>query len=697
MAQALLVELFTEELPPKALKALGEAFAQGIAEGLQARGFLTPDSRREWFATPRRLAVSISAVLPKSPDKPAREKVLPVSVAVDASGNPTQALTKKLATMGFPHLSLSDLERAPDGKTESLFHHYVAAGSPLAAGLQAALEDAIAKLPIPKVMRYQTPAGEPVQFVRPVHGLMALHGTAVVPVKALQLAAGRTTHGHRFLSSASVHIEQASGYAQALETDGRVIPGFAARRDRIQAALLKAAQDDRVIMPEALLDEVTALVEWPAVYAGQFDPAFLAVPQECLILTMQQNQKYFALADKQGKLLPRFLIVSNLETSDPSAIIQGNERVLRARLADAKFFFEQDLKVQLEARLPRLANVVYHNKLGSQLQRVQRIAKLAAEIAHRLGADMALAERAARLAKADLVTDMVGEFPELQGIMGMHYARAQGEPEAVARAIEAHYHPRFAGDTLPQDNIGAACALAEKLDTLAGIFGIGLVPTGDKDPFALRRAALGVLRILSEMRLPLDLMDALQLAKGQYPAEMLADSVCVDLHGFMLERLRNYLRQEEAGGFQPDEIEAVVSQWPTRIDLVAPRLEAVRAFGKLPEADSLASANKRIQNILKKTTVPDIEPDVALLKEAAEKNLYAALTQLAPEVASHLREGGYTQALTRLAGIREQVDTFFDQVMVMTDEPLIRDNRLALLARLGSLMNQVADISKLAK
>ena len=408
---------------------------------------------------------------------------------------------------------------------------------------------------------------------------------------------------------------------------------------------------------------------------------------------MQQHQKYFPLLDKAGALLPRFLMVSNLKTDDPAQIIHGNERVLRARLADAKFFFEQDKKTSLADRVPKLANVVYHNKLGSQLERVNRIKKMAGEIARQLGANAEFAERVAFLCKADLLTDMVGEFPELQGVMGQYYARHDGEPEAVARTIEAHYHPRFAGDSIPQDNIAASVALADKLELLVGIYGIGLIPTGDKDPFGLRRHALGILRILAESELPLDLLQLLQLAASQFPRDILADNVVDDVQGFMLERLKNYLRDKHFG---PNEIEAVVSQRPTRIDLVMPRLQAVQAFLKLPEAQALAAANKRIQNILKKTDAASGQPDLALLQEPAEKALFEAVNRFKPIVESCERNGDYAAALSTLAGARAEVDTFFNEVMVMADEPLLRNNRLALLKSLGELMNQVADISKLA-
>ena len=695
MNATLLVELFTEELPPKALDAIGNAFAAGILNGLAKRGLVAPDAAHRIVATPRHLGVTIESVLARAPDQPRRDKVLPVSVAIGTDGLPTQALTRKLAAMNAAHVTLDQLERAADGKQDTLYRSFVAAGIALADGLQQALTEALAQLPIPKVMRYQTPAGEDVQFVRPVHALVALHGIHVVPVTALGLAAGRETQGHRFMSKGPIRIDSADSYQRQLHDEGRVLGEFAVRHAAIATALHAAAETRQARLAEAgaLLDEVTALVEFPVVYGGRFDAAFLAVPQECLILSMKQHQKYFPLVDAAGKLLPQFLIVSNIQTDDPVNIVRGNERVLRARLADARFFFDQDRRHTLASRVDKLGSVVYHNKLGTQLRRVERLTKLAGAIAGLLGADVGKAERAGRLAKADLVTDMVGEFPELQGTMGMHYARHDGEDESVARAIEDHYRPRFANDTLPAGNIAAAVALADKLDTLTGIYGVGLVPTGDKDPFGLRRAALGVLRILAESRLPLDLPHLLDLARGQFSGETVAPGVARELYGFMLERLRGYLRER---GFEVDAVDAVVTQRPGRIDLVLPRLEAVRAFARLPEAESLAAANKRIRNILKKADIQAPDPDLALMREPAEKALLAAVDQLAPRVASLVRGEDYTEALKLLAGARAPVDAFFDQVMVMADEHSIRMNRLGLLSRLDRLMNAVADISKLA-
>jgi glycyl-tRNA synthetase beta chain len=534
-----------------------------------------------------------------------------------------------------------------------------------------------------------------VKFVRPAHGLVALHGGDVVGVSVLGLKAGRVTHGHRFMGKRDITLKHADEYAQTLENKGKVIADFAARRNAIEQHLEeKAAQLSCTFEhDDALLDEVTALVEWPVVYACDFDREFLSVPQECLILTMRTNQRYFPLFDADGKLTERFLLVSNMALDDPGNIVDGNRRVVRPRLADARFFFDTDRKAKLETRVAQLGNIVYHNRLGTQLERVQRIQKLAGSIAEKLAADAAAAERAAWLCKADLVSGMVGEFPELQGVMGRYYALHDGEATAVADAIEQHYRPRFANDTLPEDNIAASVALADKIDTLVGIFGIGLIPTGEKDPFALRRQALGVLRILIEEQLPLDLMQLLDIARAQFPREMLADSVAADLHGFMLERLRGYLRELK---FSPDEIDSVLSQSPTRIDLVLPRLEAVRAFRQLPEAASLAAANKRIRNILRKTEGVDGAPELTLLQEPAEKHLFAAVNKIQPQLSSLVEAEDYTGALKLLAGVRSEVDTFFDEVMVMTDEPLTRQNRLALLAQLEGLMNRVADISRLA-
>ena len=698
MKHTLLVELLTEELPPKALSRLGDAFAAGILHGLSTRAFVDVDASVTAHATPRRLAVSITGVLATSPDKQIREKVLPVSVALDKEGQPAAPLTKKLAALaaqaGRDSIDLSELERAPDGKAESFFFSYTAPGQALATGLQAALEESISKLPIPKVMSYQRPDGETVQFVRPVHRLIALLDDQLIPLQLLGLQSGRTTLGHRFLSKqAELTIASADNYAATLETEGLVIASFAARKENIKAALLAAAGTDQILMPESLLEEVTALVEWPVVYECNFDPAFLSVPQECLILTMQTNQKYFALTDAQGKLRSRFLIVSNIATNDARHIIGGNERVVRPRLSDAKFFFEQDQKKKLIDRLPGLASVVYHNKLGSQAQRNERVVALAIAIAESLNADASMAKRAAQLSKADLLTDMVGEFPELQGIMGTYYAQHDGEAPEVATAIGEHYQPRFAGDALPATRTGTVVALADKLETLVGIWGIGLAPTGDKDPFALRRHALGILRMLVEQRLPVSISHLLAQTVKQFAGNANFSDPSSDVQNFMHDRLRGLLKDR---GHAQDAVEAVVAQAPDRLDDIVERLDAVKAFASLPEAASLAAANKRITNILKKNEGVLTEVQPALLTEAAEQRLYGAMTDTRSAVDHAFASGDFAATLKALAALRDDVDAFFNDVMVMAEDPALRANRLALLNALHAMMNRVADISKLA-
>ena len=694
----LLVELFVEELPPKALKKLGEAFAADLARSLQAQGLAGEHSAVTPFASPRRLAVHVSGVAAQAAERAMSHKLMPVAVGIGAGGEPTPALLKKLAALGADAAAVPTLARRRDGKAEALFLDAVEPGAMLAEGLQKALDATLAGLPIPKVMQYQLDDGwTSVRFVRPAHGLVALHGADVVPVRALGLEAGRQTRGHRFEANVDpVVLQDADHYARQLEEQGAVIASFASRRGDIARQLHLAAAKAGLtpIDDDALLDEVTALVERPSVLACQFDAEFLAVPPECLILTMKANQKYFPLQDEAGRLTNRFLVVSNIRPEDASRVIEGNERVVRPRLADAKFFFDQDRKRTLASRVAALDNVVYHGKLGSQGARVQRVRKVARDIAGRLGGAVAaeLADRAALLAKADLLTDMVGEFPELQGTMGAYYARHDGEPDAVAFAIEDHYKPRFAGDALPRDMTGTALALADKLETLAGLFGIGQAPTGDKDPFALRRHALGVIRMLIEGRLPLAIgplidaaFDAFGPAHGQARAEVGA---------FIDERLIGYLREQ---GYGAKEVDAVVALRPERWDELPHRLAAVRAFAALPEAASLAAANKRVGNILKKSDAA-AEPrvDAALLKEPAEAALQAALARAAPDADAAFARGDYTASLQALAALKEPVDAFFDAVMVNVDDPQLRANRLGLLARLHAAMNRVADLSRLA-
>ena len=698
MKHILLVELLTEELPPKALSRLGDAFATAMFNGLSSRALLDEGASFTAYATPRRLAVSIQGVLTASPDKQIREKVLPVSVALDKEGQPAAPLTKKLAALaaqaGRESIALSELERASDGKAESFFFTYTAPGQTLASGLQVTLEESIAKLPIPKLMSYQRPSGDTVHFVRPVHGLIAMLDDKVVPLSILGLQSSQATLGHRFLSrKPSLTITSANRYAEILEEEGRVIASYEIRKEKIRAALQSKAGNDHILMPEALLDEVSALVEWPVVYECRFDEAFLSVPQECLILTMQTNQKYFAVTDASGKLRSRFLIVSNLETTDPQHIIGGNERVVRPRLSDAKFFFEQDKKKKLFDRVAGLSSVVYHNKLGSQAQRNERVVAIATSIAESLGADIALAKRAAQLSKADLLTDMVGEFPELQGIMGTYYARHDGEPDEVAAAIGEHYQPRFAGDALPATRSGTVVAMADKLETLVGIWGIGLAPTGDKDPFALRRHALGILRMLVEQKLPLSLSHLLRQAASQFTGNPQFTDPVADVQAFVYDRLRGLLRER---GHAQDAVEAVVAQLPDRLDDILERLDAVKIFSALPEAASLAAANKRISNILKKNEGVHGEVQPKLLAEPAEQTLYGAMTETRQAVDQAFAKADFSATLKALAALRDDVDAFFNEVMVMAEDQALRTNRLALLQSLHAMMNRVADISRLA-
>ncbi len=703
MTKNLLVELFVEELPPKALKRLGESFAETLATSLKTQDLVKDDADVTSFASPRRLAVHITNVADQAMDRPITQKLMPVSVGLDANGQATPALLKKLAGLGVDASVVPELKHVQDGKAEALFFESIVTGATLAEGLQKALEEAITKLPIPKVMSYQLEDGwTSVNFVRPAHGLVALYGDKVVPVTALGLKAGSSTQGHRFESnSLMVVLKDADSYAKQLEDEGAVIASFSARRSDIQRQLAAAAaqEDLKPIDDDDLLDEVTALVERPNVLVGKFEEEFLEVPQECLILTMKANQKYFPLLDGEGKLTNKFLIVSNIRPDDASLVIGGNERVVRPRLADAKFFFDQDRKKTLESRVEKLGNVVYHNKLGSQLQRVERISEMAGTIARLLEADKADAERAAKLSKADLLTDMVGEFPELQGIMGRYYALHDGEKPEVADAIEAHYHPRFAGDSLPDGKISCALALADKLETLVGIYGVGQVPTGDKDPFGLRRHALGILRILIETPLDLPLGALLKAAAENFPSGMLSATVAKDVETFMLDRLRGYLRDR---GFEVSHIEAVLSMLNGRLHEALPRLEGVRSFAALDVAKDLAAANKRVQNIMRKNQeelgadLKDATVKTALLKEDAERDLYQAIQDITPLAKGCLALGDYGQNLRALVTLKPFIDDFFEKVMVMCEEKDLRLNRAALLQQLGKLMNQVADISKLA-
>jgi glycyl-tRNA synthetase beta chain len=707
----LLVELFVEELPPKALKKLGESFASVLADSLKAQGLAASDAAVTSFASPRRLGLHVANVAAKAADKAVLQKLMPVAVALTADGQATPALLKKLASVGAGPEVVPQLKRQPDGKAEALFWDSLQRGATLAQGLQKALDETLAKLPIPKVMTYQLAHGwTDVKFVRPAHGLVALHGSDVVPVQALGLAAGRTTRGHRFeAAQPEISIESADSYAAQLRDQGAVIASFAERRAEISRQL-KGAADALSLTPiddDALLDEVTALVERPNVLTCAFEAEFLAVPQECLILTMKANQKYFPLLDSHGKLTRHFLVVSNIAPADASAVVQGNERVVRPRLADAKFFFDQDRKKKLADRTAGLDKVVYHGKLGSQGERAERVRAIAHAIVNQLSmatlpytveADDEFkvldskAQQAAQLAKCDLLTDMVGEFPELQGIMGGYYARHEGLRDGVAIAIEDHYKPRFAGDALPRNHTGTVVALADKLETLVGLFGIGQLPTGDKDPFALRRHALGVIRILVEKNLPLDLPALIDAALP--PFGELIQNPRDALLSFFADRLAVSLRDQ---GYSAQEVDAVLALNPARLGDVPRRLEAVRAFAALAEAASLAAANKRVGNILKKVEgeLP-IEVRPELLREAAERALAAAITEVQPAADLLFEQHDYTGSLKALAALKAPVDAFFDDVMVNAEDAALRANRLALLGRLHAAMNRVADLSRLA-
>ena len=706
--QNLLVELFVEELPPKALKKLGESFANVLFEQLRDAGLTDAQSVVTAYASPRRLAAHVTQVAAQAADKAIQQKLMPVAVGLDASGNASPALLKKLQSLGAdvsnPAAVVASLKRAPDGKAEALFYDSVAKGASLLQGLQKALDEALAKLPIPKVMTYQLetdcelPGWTSVNFVRPAHGLVALHGKDVVPVQTLGLRAGQQTHGHRFEAKVSpVVIQDADSYAATLARDGAVIASFAERRAEIvkqlHAAAAKVGGGAKAIEDEALLDEVTALVERPNVLTCEFEKQFLDVPQECLILTMKANQKYFPLLTAEGKLTNKFLVVSNISPADASAVIGGNERVVRPRLADAKFFFDQDRKKTLASRVEGLNKVVYHNKLGTQGERMARVRGIAKALGQALGGDALAqaADTAAQLAKTDLLTDMVGEFPELQGIMGGYYARHDGLSSDIADAIEDHYRPRFAGDELPRNHVGLVVALADKLETLVGMFGIGNLPSGDKDPFALRRHALGVIRMLMEKDLALDWRQLLALSVPVFGDKITDPSEA--LTTFLFDRLAGALREQ---GYSAQEVDAVLALQPARLGQVPKLLAAVRAFAALPESPALAAANKRIGNILKKADAVDPHVNPALLKEVAEQALHEVMLRLLPESEALFKAGDYTGSLQTLAALRSPVDAFFDDVMVNAEEMDVRLNRQGLLKCLHVAMNRVADLSRLA-
>jgi len=692
----LLVELLVEELPPKSLKKIGDSFAEKLASNLKVQGLASDDAVVTVYVSPRRIAAHVTNVAERATDKSISQKLMPLSVGLDKDNQPTAALLKKLSSLGVDAAAVQNLKREADGKTETLYFDSIVRSTSLSQGLQKALDDAIAGLPIDKLMTYQLADGwSSLNFIRPAHGLLVLHGEEVVPVKLLGLDAGRLSQGHRFESaSTTIHIRDSNSYESQMEEEGAVIPSFGKRRTEIARQLMGAAikMGDlvRPIEDDTLLDEVTALVERPNVLVGEFDDEFLEVPQECLILTMKSNQKYFPLLDANGKLTNKFLIVSNISPADASLVIRGNERVLRARLADARFFFNKDRKNPLDSHVLDLAKVVYHNKLGSLGDRVKRVQSAASRIATELGGgDLARqADQAALLSKADLFTDMVGEFPELQGIMGRYYAQHDGLNDDIAFAIEDHYKPRFSGDELPRNTAGICLALADKLTTLIDLFGIGEIPTGDKDPFALRRHALGIIRMLIDRDLPFGLNWLLHEVCPSDAKTIMA------LSDFMYTRLAGSLREQ---GYSVQEVDALVSLHPQRLGDLPKRLAAVRAFTALPESVSLAAANKRVGNILKKVNSGmNDEVNITLLQEPAEQALHHALSEISPKADKAFAAGDYTTSLQILASLKDPVDTFFNEVMVNTEDIVLRTNRLALLQKLQYTMNRVADISKLA-
>jgi len=718
----LLIELFVEELPPKALYKLGQAFADTLMAQLQAQNLINADAVVTPYASPRRLAAHITHVLTEAADKPVQQKLMPVSVGLNADGQATPALLKKLQALGLGPEAVAELKRAPDGKAEALFFDSIAKGVQLTQGVQTALDEAIARLPIPKVMSYQLetdcelPGWSSVKFVRPAHSLVVMHGHQVLSVKALGLTAGNSTQGHRFEAKTDrVVFQHADDYAVQLAEEGAVIASYEARsRDMIRQLRAKAQQCNCVLEVEqgmqslleaeieeelldnALVQEVTALVERPHVLVCSFEKEFLDVPQECLILTMKANQKYFPLLNQAGRLTNQFLVVSNISPDDASAVIGGNERVVRPRLADAKFFYDQDRKKSLASRVEGLGKVVYHNKLGTQGERTQRVRAIANSLAALLPQAqdkdfLHAVDTAALLAKTDLLTDMVGEFPELQGIMGAYYARNDGLPEDVAQAIEDHYKPRFAGDGLPRNTVGLVVALADKLETLVGMFGIGNLPTGDKDPFALRRHALGLVRMLSSGQVSMNLRQVIAQAMLVFGPAITDQSAA--LLEFIDDRLSGLLREQ---GYSAQEVASVLALRPHYLEDVGKRLDAVRQFAALPESQALAAANKRIGNILKKAPEVDAHVNDALLQEEAEKALYAAMQKIVPQALAQFEAGDYTESLQSLAALRAPVDAFFEDVMVNAEAMDLRLNRQGLLKTLYVAMNRVADLSCLA-
>lgn len=681
-----LAEIGTEELPPKALKKLAQAFAANVEQGLTQADLSF--EQVEWFATPRRLAVKVLGLATHQPNKQVEKRGPAVAAAFDAQGNPTKAAEGWAKSCG---IAVTEAERIATDKGEWLVYRATLEGKPTQQLLVEIIAQALAKLPIPKTMRW---GDKEEHFVRPVHTLTLLFGEELIDGEILGVTSGRTLRGHRFLGEATLQIQSADQYPQLLAEKGSVIADFNQRKTLIleQAQQQAQALGGQADMEDALLEEVTALVEYPNVLSAQFEPRFLAVPAEALVYTMKGDQKYFPIYDNNGKLLPHFIFVSNINPTDPTAIIAGNEKVVRPRLTDAEFFFKTDLKQPLESLLPRLESVLFQQQLGTLFDKTKRIEALAGEIATQIGADPAKAQRAGLLAKCDLMTNMVFEFTDTQGIMGMHYARHFGEDEEVAVALNEQYMPRFAGDQLPHSLVACALALADKFDTLVGIFGIGQIPKGDKDPFALRRAALGVLRIIVEKKLPLDIEKLAEKTTALYGDKLTNPNVVQEVVDFVLARFRAWYLDE---GVSADVIQAVLARRPTRPSDFDARVRAVSQFRHLDSAEALASANKRVSNILAKASAPIGQIDLSLCVEEAEKALAQSVLQLSLQVQPLIEQGDYVAVLNKLAELRSPVDNFFENVMVNSEDASLRQNRLAILNSLQALFLQVADISLL--
>jgi len=683
----LLVEIGTEELPPKALRRLSDAFADGMSRALDDAGLVYEGIQP--YAAPRRLALLVRALPVAQQDREVVRRGPALAAAFDDEGCPTQAASGFAKSCG---VNVEQLDQLETPKGSWLSFRAVEKGKKSTVLVPDMVQQALAKLPIPKRMRWGDGDEE---FVRPVHWIVLLFGDEVISAPVMGLTAGRETRGHRFHHPEVLTLASADDYVTVLREKGYVLVDYRARRDTVynQVVACGEALGGKALIDEDLLDEVSSLVEWPVAIAGQFDEAFLDVPSEALISSMQDHQKYFPVMNGEGKLMPSFITVANLESRDPEQIRAGNERVIRPRLADAAFFWNQDRKKPLSERTDGLRNMIFQKKLGTLFDKQERLAKLAASIATRIGGDPSHAERAARLSKCDLLAQMVYEFPELQGIMGRYYATHDGEPEDVAMAIEEHYRPRFAGDNLPQRSTGQALAIADRLDSLVGIFAIGQQPSGDKDPFALRRAALGLVRLSIEGQLDIDLEALLNQAADGYSPDINASDAVDSVFDYIMDRLRGYYHEN---GLSTDLVDAVLATRPTRLLDFDKRIRACQVFRDLPEAAALAAANKRIANILKKAgqSIPDTI-DTALLTDAAEKELAGQLATLKPDVVELMDKGDYTPALQKLAGLRDTVDAFFDQVMVMVDDDRLRNNRLALLKELGTLFLRIADLSRL--